>query len=102
MHWRLKKIPRIQKKYKDMRWRRLRLTALQRDKYLCTECKRYGRTTPATMVHHINPSDASRFLDLANLTSLCDACHNGMHNRMNGHLSAAGTALLRRTERHIN
>lgn len=48
---------------------------------MCKRCKRYGKHTPAQIVHHIKHVD--KFPELAfedsNLESLCIACHNAMH-----------------------
>lgn len=68
--------------YRDPRWRKVRLAALERDGGRCThldaEGRRCGRI--ATEVHHVVPiSSAERFgldvlevgLDLANLASVC-------------------------------
>lgn len=71
-----------EKKFLDSaRWLRKRAAVLRRDGYLCQDCKRYGRKTPATLVHHVIPfaEDAARALDEKNLVSLCEACHNRRH-----------------------
>ena len=71
-----------EKKFLDsMRWLRKRASVLRRDGYLCQDCKRYGRKTPATLVHHVIPyeEDAAMALDEKNLVSLCEACHNRRH-----------------------
>lgn len=67
--------------YVSAKWKSKRAAILRRDKYLCQECKRYGRTREAQTVHHIkhledNPELA--FED-SNLISLCFACHNKVH-----------------------
>ena len=69
--------------YKDKRWRSKRDTALRRDKYECRNCKRFGITTTATVVHHVwfLRDYPKWWLCLWNLISLCDKCHNKMHNR---------------------
>ena len=84
--------------YKSRKWKRKRETILKRDEYLCRECRRYGRTTPATTVHHIVPLEQNRKLALVsgNLVSLCDACHNAMHDRDTGQLTAKGFAWAER------
>lgn len=55
--------------------------ALRRDKFLCVECNRYGKKTPATVVHHVKERSAYPELEyeLTNLESLCEACHNKKH-----------------------
>ena len=67
--------------YKSAKWERLRKKALRRDNYQCQECRRYGRLTPATEVHHIAHVETAPELawDLDNLKSLCHACHNREH-----------------------
>jgi 5-methylcytosine-specific restriction endonuclease McrA len=78
--------------YKTARWKNKRERVLRRDHYMCQECKRYGKTTPAQTVHHINTLE--RFPELAlvsaNLISLCNACHEQMHDRLTGELTQAG------------
>lgn len=67
--------------YRSKEWRALRLEALQRDSYLCQECKKCGIITPASTVHHIKPLrvDDSQALQLANLETVCGPCHNRLH-----------------------
>ena len=73
--------------YLSRAWRNLRAQALERDHYLCQDClaeKARGgmiRPRPATAVHHIKPRELypELALDLDNLISLCDACHNRRH-----------------------
>lgn len=72
--------------YMSSRWKHKRLRILARDKYLCRECKKYGRLRERTEVHHIihledNPS--LRYDD-DNLVSLCKACHNKRHPEKGG------------------
>lgn len=67
--------------YNSKRWKNKRLAILKRDRYLCTNCKRYGKHTEATVVHHIKHVDKYpqlAFVD-SNLQSLCSACHNKAH-----------------------
>ena len=72
--------------YKSKPWKSMRKAVLRRDKYLCVECKRYGRLTQATTVHHVKHYDEYPELGLvpANLKSLCDACHNRAHPEKGG------------------
>lgn len=54
---------------------------LRRAGYLCEECARYGRRTPATVAHHVKHADAFpelRFV-VTNGRALCAACHNKAH-----------------------
>ena len=73
--------------YKSRAWQRKREAILRRDKYICQNCKRYGRKTEATTVHHIKHlEDAPELaLDNDNLVSLCAACHNKLHPEKGGH-----------------
>ncbi|QNQ83764.1 HNH endonuclease [Lactobacillus sp. PV037] len=67
--------------YRSKEWKVLRKLALERDLYLCQECKKAGRITPAKIVHHIKPvrvSDDDK-LKLENLETVCAACHNFLH-----------------------
>ena len=66
---------------KTSKWKHMREKILRRDKYLCVDCKRYGRLTQATTVHHIKHFDQYPELALtpSNLVSLCSACHNKVH-----------------------
>lgn len=50
------------KNYSTRRWKKKREAILKRDGYKCMECSRKNITTPATMVHHLNPAD--RYPDL--------------------------------------
>lgn len=73
--------------YKTVAWRNARRMALERDLYLCEECRAaYQRreiSAPraATVVHHKKPTKEypELALELSNLQSLCDACHNKKH-----------------------
>lgn len=72
-----------------------RIQALRRDKYLCQNCLRYGKRVDASHVHHIWPLDMfpQWALKLWNLISLCEACHNKMHDRQTHQLTAEGKRL---------
>ena len=78
--------------YKSHKWERKRKAILRRDEYLCRQCRRFGRTTSANTVHHIHPREERPDLELddRNLISLCAACHDGMHDRITGALTAVG------------
>lgn len=58
---------------------------MSRDKYLCQDCLRNGKTTAAEEVHHIteltadNWDDPSVSLNADNLISLCRECHAKRH-----------------------
>ena len=67
--------------YNDTKWRNKRKKILRRDGYMCQKCKRYGRRTEATTVHHIKHADEYPELawDDDNLVSLCGSCHDKEH-----------------------
>ena len=67
--------------YKSAKWKKVRLKALKRDKYICQECKKYFKNEEATVVHHIIEvwEDLSKAYDINNLESLCTKCHNKRH-----------------------
>jgi 5-methylcytosine-specific restriction protein A len=66
----------------DSKWRRVRLLALDRDMHVCQMCLKMKPNpiyTPAQHVDHITPfngKDDPLRLDLDNLQSLCQSCHN--------------------------
>ena len=67
--------------YATTEWRKIRLIALRRDKYLCQYAKRNGLTEKADTVHHVvsvrdKPSLA---LSLSNLESISKSNHNREH-----------------------
>lgn len=65
--------------YKSRQWKSKREVILKRDEYLCRECKRYGKTTPAATVNHIMPLELYFEYRLMNwnLLSLCNKCERG-------------------------
>lgn len=67
--------------YRSARWKRKSEHIKRRDGYQCQMCRRYGKNTPAKIVHHKKPADEYPELawDDDNLVSLCIACHNKMH-----------------------
>ena len=71
---------------KTRRWQSMRKAVLRRDRFLCVDCKRYGRLTQATTVHHIKHYDEHPELALepSNLVSLCSGCHNARHPEKGG------------------
>ena len=73
--------------YDSERWKKKRENILRRDGYQCRICKRYGKNTPATEVHHIKHLDEYPELAFANsnLISLCHACHNRQHPEKGGY-----------------
>lgn len=87
--------------YTTSRWKHKRKTILRRDQYQCQECKRYGKTTEATTVHHVIPRLDQPELRLSdsNLISLCGKCHDKMHDRNTNELTELGRQWVERTER---
>jgi 5-methylcytosine-specific restriction protein A len=84
--------------YKSNRWRRKRERILRRDEYLCRECKRYGKSTSAVTVHHVHPLEQYPELALVNdnLISLCNQCHEQMHDRVTSKLTDKGRSWMDR------
>lgn len=67
--------------YHSTRWRRLRERKLRADP-LCEQCAARGQIVPATVVDHIVPiNEGGAPLDMQNLQSLCDRCHNRKSGR---------------------
>lgn len=78
--------------YKSTKWKRKRGSILRRDEYRCQQSKRYGKTEPATTVHHIYQLEYYPELALEgwNLISLSEKQHNAMHDRITHELTALG------------
>ena len=67
--------------YKWKEWKVVRAYCLKRDHNECQICKRNGKQSRATTVHHVkhvidNPLKA---LDSNNCESICNRCHNKEH-----------------------
>lgn len=82
------------------KWQRKRDSILRRDGYTCQLCKRYGKMTGARHVHHIFPWEFYPELTYEswNLISLCQNCHNRMHDRDTHELTEEGKRLQRRVK----
>jgi 5-methylcytosine-specific restriction endonuclease McrA len=67
--------------YHSGAWLSKRKEILKRDNNECQKCKRKGRYSKATCVHHIKHLKDREDLALvdSNLLSLCDCCHNEEH-----------------------
>lgn len=85
--------------YKARRWERLRAQVMRRDGYRCQLSKRFGKSVPADLVHHIYPVDEFPEYAFApwNLIAVSRAAHNKLHDRDSDKLTAEGVALMRRT-----
>lgn len=81
--------------YHSKEWQAVRRQVLARDSYLCQVCKRAGRITPASTVHHITPVrvDYSKRLDPTNLETICPACHNREHDERAKSVKAKATKI---------
>ena len=88
----------VAKFYRSPAWARKREHILRRDGYQCQECRRYGRTTAGTVVHHLTQITDAWPLRLAdsNLLTLCARCHDASHDRSGEALSASGEAMRER------
>lgn len=89
--------------YHSREWKKLRTEALERDHYLCIECKKRGIITPATTVHHIEPLrvDDSRALQLSNLETVCGACHNRLHRERSQSLKKKNANIKNKKSKNI-
>lgn len=90
--------------HKTKKWKDKRPKILKRDEYMCRECKRYGKTTEATTVHHVYPLEQRPELGLvnSNLISLCKQCHDKMHDRVTNQLTALGNEWVERINKKFN
>ena len=89
--------------YHSREWKKLRREALERDHYLCVECKKKGIITPANTVHHIKPLrvDDSRALQLSNLETVCGACHNKLHRERSQSLKKKNANIKKQKSKNI-
>ncbi|MFI3211264.1 MAG: HNH endonuclease [Peptostreptococcaceae bacterium] len=82
----------MNKFYKSAEWRKLRLEVLKEDHNECQWCKKVGKITKATTVHHMQFVDKHPDLALSkhyyyqnkeykNLISLCSDCHYQAHHK---------------------
>ena len=78
--------------YKSKKWTDKRAKILKRDGYECQNCRRYFRSKEARVVHHIYFFEDYSELGLVNwnLISLCNGCHNKMHNRLTDEATKLG------------
>lgn len=78
--------------YSSGKYRKWRADVLKRARYMCEECRRYGRTdkngvpTEATTAHHIKHREEHPELqfDINNGQALCGKCHNKKHPEKGG------------------
>lgn len=69
-----RRTPEAKKRY-GYKWRKIRAIFLSRNP-LCEMCKRNGRFTTATEVHHITPLASGGSNHFDNLMALCKSCHS--------------------------
>lgn len=82
--------------YNSREWKELRIAKLRRQP-LCERCLSQGRYVSAHVVHHIIPIETAHTMadmkrlafDFSNLQSLCDQCHNDIHNDAGYHTREA-------------
>ncbi|WP_130807657.1 HNH endonuclease [Senegalia massiliensis] len=89
--------------YKVKKWKRKRRVILKRDEYLCRHCKRYGKTTAATIVHHVMPAEdypKYKYVNV-NLLSVCTKCHNSFHDRITNKLTEKGMFWFNKVSPHL-
>jgi 5-methylcytosine-specific restriction protein A len=69
--------------YRSKEWDKVRKARLALDTGLCQKCKKEGKITIADMVHHKVEikDDWDKRLDIDNLISLCNKCHNSIHKK---------------------
>lgn len=67
--------------YQTKEWKKMRKQVLSRDNYLCVLCLKKNIFRNANTVHHIKHLDKypELALDVNNLISLCECCHNEVH-----------------------
>lgn len=86
--------------YGSIKWKKKRKHILRLDGYKCRIDRRYGKTTEASVVHHIYPAD--EYPEYAwcdwNLISVSLANHNRLENRNTGELTELGRSLQRATK----
>ena len=87
--------------YNSVKWKRLAHAIMRRDNYMCQLSKRYGKSVPAEVVHHIYPADEypEYAYCLWNLISLSRAAHNKVHDHNNVELTDLGRMLMRKVEK---
>ena len=73
--------------YKSREWKLKRQEILRRDNFECQLCKARGLANKGVLVHHIKPLKSKPHLafDNDNLITLCTACHEKEHRRLDGY-----------------
>lgn len=90
--------------YYTAKWKKKRRKILRMDNYTCQVNRRYGKTEPATVVHHIYP--AEKYPQYAwcdwNLISVSAEMHNRLENRKTGELTRLGKQLQKSTKEGVD
>ena len=78
--WDVKRMSKIPF-YNSPAWRKARIAALIRDRYLCQDCMKEKKIKKADTVHHIEHlrDRPDLALKLSNLISVCNRCHERRH-----------------------
>lgn len=73
--------------YNSRQWKKMRKAKIMMNP-LCEECEKLNKITPARQVHHIDSfmdyegdERLAKAFDFSNLESLCNECHEKMHNK---------------------
>ena len=88
LHLQQRNYDRFKRKYKhreryDSRWDKVRNIYIK-EHPLCEECLKNEIITNARIVHHKVPiEDGGAIYDYENLMSVCDSCHQKIHDRIN-------------------
>ena len=98
-----KKSRDIKIKHSLKAWTKKSQAIRRRDGFECQECKRYGKSVDAELVHHIFPAEEypELFCVDNNLISLCNKCHELMHDRSLGILTKKGIEWQKRKRKDI-
>jgi hypothetical protein len=69
--------------YRDSRWQKLRLEAMQRDGWKCRSCRKDSEDGVTLNVHHIyyESGKAPWEYTLNMLVTLCEDCHKAIHDK---------------------
>lgn len=69
--------------YKSYPWIKLRKQVILRDNNECQRCKEHGKFSIGQCVHHKKElrKHPELALDIDNLITLCNTCHNSIHDR---------------------
>ena len=80
----------------DYRWREVRIRFM-RVHPICQRCAGRGRTTAASLVHHIKPiNEGGARYETKNLMSLCNDCHEVIHGKGRWKPRTEGPSRVRR------